>query len=122
MYISNIARNKEGRFYQGLSIGNNLKPGDRVLKFPNKKELTISKLFYGEKEISETKNMESISFQTNSDIDISVGDLIVGNENSIQEGRNINVDIINLSLENIVLKKIYYFKFGTKLLRGRISK
>ena len=66
--------------------------------------------------------MESISFQTNSDIDISVGDLIVGNENSIQEGRNINADIINLSLENIVLKKYIILNLEQNYLEDEFQK
>lgn len=105
------------RGYAGRIAGGWFKPGDKVTVLPSGLASTIKSVDVFEKSLDRAKVTESVTITLEDDIDISRGNMIVGQENMPQVGQDIDLMISWFHEKPLNLKGKYAVKHTTMDVR-----
>ena len=102
------------RSFMGRIESGKIKKGDSVRCLPNNQKTTVKDIFIGNDSINEAFSPQSISVLLSDEIDISRGDMIVGDTNLPKIVKEFNATICWLSEENLNTNRAYKIMHTSK--------
>lgn len=112
--------NQDFRGICGMIQSGSLAKGDMVKISSSKESVAIKSIFLGEKKLSRAIQGQSVCLEFDKDIDVSRGDVIVGDKETIKLSNLFEINLAWLSADECFKGRKYLFKAGTKYVKGRI--
>tara|TARA_B110000444_G_C18828772_1_gene591885 strand:- start:337 stop:2241 length:1905 start_codon:yes stop_codon:yes gene_type:complete len=112
--------NQDFRGICGMIQSGSLAKGDMVKISSSKESVAIKSIFLGEKKLSRAIQGQSVCLEFDKDIDVSRGDVIVGDKETIKLSNLFEINLAWLSVDECFKGRKYLFKAGTKYVKGRI--
>lgn len=109
------------RGYAGRIAGGTFKPGDKVTILPGTIKTTIKAINLSDTYINSVRTPLSVAMTLEEDIDLSRGNMIVGEANQPKVSNHITVKVCWLSTDALSLGKRYYLKHTTHDVRCIIT-
>jgi bifunctional enzyme CysN/CysC len=110
------------RHYMGIKNGQFFK-NDKIIVFPSRQKTIIKNTFQGFEKNKKNLKSNIISFETNDEIDITRGDVVVKNkQSSIQTGNAFNTSVCIISDDNLYSGRDYIMRIGNKEVNININK
>jgi sulfate adenylyltransferase subunit 1 len=110
------------RSFMGRIESGKIKIGDFVRCLPNNQKTTVKDIFIGNNSINEAFSPQSVSVLLSDEIDISRGDMIVGDTNLPKIVKEFNATICWLSEENLNTNRAYKIMHTSKVSKVKITK
>lgn len=110
------------RSFMGRIESGKIKIGDSVRCLPNNQKTTVKDIFIGNDSINEAFSPQSVSVLLSDEIDISRGDMIVGDTNLPKIVKEFNATICWLSEENLNTNRAYKIMHTSKVSKVKITK
>ncbi|WP_338057806.1 sulfate adenylyltransferase subunit CysN [Teredinibacter turnerae] len=109
------------RGYCGTLASGVLRPGIGVKALPSGKTSRVEKIILADKELAEAYPGDSITVTLEDEIDISRGDMIIADTDSLQPSNAMVIDLVWMHDTPLELNKNYYIKLGAAEVTGSIS-
>jgi bifunctional enzyme CysN/CysC len=110
------------RHYMGIKNGQFFK-NDKIIVFPSRQKTKIKNTFQGFEKNKKNLKSNIISFETNDEIGITRGDVVVKNkQSSIQTGNAFNTSVCIISDDNLYSGRDYIMRIGNKEVNININK
>jgi sulfate adenylyltransferase subunit 1 len=109
------------RGFAGQIASGTLRPGDTVVALPSGLKTKVKSLVTFEDELEEAGPGTSVNVTLEDEIDISRGDVLVGNEQRPSTGTEFQATVVWMHADPLDLHKIYLLKHTTRTVRARVK-
>jgi len=110
------------RGYLGRISSGSIKVGDEIKILPSGSTTKIKEILLSKNNKNIANKYESITLTFDTEVDCSRGDVIVNKASPLQMSDIFDTTIIWLTSEKLLIGREYFFKIGTSILKGKISK
>ena len=104
------------RAFMGKIESGSLKINDKIKVLPSNHKSSIKEIRIGEELISEAIYEQSVTVSLNDEIDISRGDMIVQEDDSLISSKNFTANVCWLSESNLTLNRTYLIMHTLSLI------
>ncbi len=118
----NIEEYHDYRGYSGRIAGGVIRKGDAVKVFPSGYTSRIKTIEGSQGELEEAFTPMSVSITLEDDIDISRGDMIVGENTKVTVGQDVEMMVCWMNIQKLQVRKKYVIKHTTLDARCMIKK
>jgi len=109
------------RGFAGQVVSGSLKPGDTVVAMPSGVKAKVQSIVAFEDEPQSGEPGDSVTITLEDEIDLSRGDMLVGESNPPASGTEFQATLVWMHSEPLDPHKIYVLKHTTRTVRARIS-
>ena len=113
--------NLDFRGYSGIIESGNISVGQNVLIMPSGEKVKIKDIIIYKTKLSSAKAGQSVTFTFDSDVDVSRGDIIVGENYTIDISDQFEVQLIWMSKDPGFVGRSYLMKIGTSTVNAQIT-
>ena len=123
MTVQHVHRpDNKTRHYMGMARGHSIKNNSTIFVMPSKLTTKIKNIYFDNKKKNSTDSNYPVSIETINELDITRGDILAVNKDTIETGNCFNASVVITSQDNLYSGRQYLIRIHNKETYATITK